>query len=185
MARNTNEMAEMAEMTVHWAKAQPIVTNYLRSVVISFHDVEDLVQQVAYAVASRYDEYDRSKPFTPWVLGIAKYKVLEYRRRIGKDRRIFGEAALDRIGLAYGSVSAAPPDDHYRALQACVTKLTKRARRVLDMRYVQELKPAGIAKQLGATPNAICLLLSRTRKALAHCIQQQLQQWGDAEANRD
>lgn len=173
MSAGANKMGEMA---VLWSNAQPVVTNYLRAAVFSFHDAEDLVQQVAYAAASRFDEYDPALPFTPWVLGIAKYKVLEYRRKSNSDRLVFGEAALDRIRNAYEEIGEQNLADRHMAVQHCIAKLPPRARTVLEMRYMQDIKPGRIAQRLGATANAVSLLLSRTRKALARCIEQHLQQ---------
>ena len=175
MSSDANKMGEMA---VLWSGAQPIVANYLRATVLNFHDAEDLVQQVAYAAALRFDEYDPERPFIPWALGIAKYKVLEYRRKTNSDRLMFGEAALDRIRNAYGQMSDQSIADRQLAVQRCIAKLPPRARAVLEMRYMQDIKPGRIAERIGATANAVSLLLSRTRKALGQCVKQNLQDPG-------
>jgi len=58
-------------------------------------DTEDLVQETLLAVHSRRGTYDPARPFTVWVLAIARYKLTDYlRTRYGRP-----EAALDEPDL--------------------------------------------------------------------------------------
>ena len=62
----------MSEMAALWVQSQSIVSAYITANVIDLHHAEDLIQDVAKAVAEKFDAFDRSRPFTPWVLGIAR-----------------------------------------------------------------------------------------------------------------
>src|SRR5258708_1331837 len=44
-------------------------------------EAEDLVQQALIAIRTRRHTYARSQLFPPWVYSIARYKLLDYRRR--------------------------------------------------------------------------------------------------------
>jgi len=44
-------------------------------------DAEDLVQETLIAFHTRRHTYDRSKPFTPWVYAIARYRLVDFLRR--------------------------------------------------------------------------------------------------------
>src|ERR1700680_5171257 len=43
-------------------------------------DAEDLVQETLIALHTRRHTYDRSKPLTPWVYAIARYRLPDFLR---------------------------------------------------------------------------------------------------------
>jgi RNA polymerase sigma-70 factor (ECF subfamily) len=45
-------------------------------------EAEDLVQEVLLAIHLKRHTYDTGEPFTPWVYTIARYKLIDYLRRI-------------------------------------------------------------------------------------------------------
>ena len=51
-------------------------------------DVEDLVQDVLLAIHLKRHTYDTAQPFTPWVWGVARYKLLDHFRRVGARRTV-------------------------------------------------------------------------------------------------
>ena len=79
----------MSELGVKWMRAQPATNAFIRSAVFNPSDAEELLQDVAATVVELYDRYDQDRPFTPWVIGIARKKVLEYIRNRAKDRHVF------------------------------------------------------------------------------------------------
>src|SRR6266581_8915098 len=46
-------------------------------------EAEDLVQEVLLAIHLKRHTYDTGEPFTPWLHTIARYKLIDYLRRIG------------------------------------------------------------------------------------------------------
>jgi len=46
-------------------------------------DVEDLVQDTLMAIHKRRESYDVALPFTAWLHGIARYKLIDFFRRSG------------------------------------------------------------------------------------------------------
>ncbi len=51
-------------------------------------DSEDLVQDVLLAIHLKRHTYDTAQPFTPWVWGVARYKLLDHFRRVGARRTV-------------------------------------------------------------------------------------------------
>src|SRR5437899_12045316 len=45
-------------------------------------EAEDLVQEVLLAIHLKRHTYDTGEPFTPWLHTIARYKLIDYLRRI-------------------------------------------------------------------------------------------------------
>src|SRR5882762_1139241 len=55
-------------------------------------DAEDLVQETLIALHARRHTYDRSKPLTPWVYAIARYRLVDFLRR---TRTSMTDVAID------------------------------------------------------------------------------------------
>ena len=52
------------------------MVTFIRSITPQLADAEDILQETARQFATRFDDYDQSRPFLPWEMGILKYKVL-------------------------------------------------------------------------------------------------------------
>lgn len=156
-----------------WTAAVPVVTSFIRSAVPNFHDAEDILQQVAEVVLERFNEFDDSKPFVPWAVGIARLKILENHRKKARCPQMLSSETLKKIAAAYQDQSSlfGPMRD---ALDLCIEKLHPRGRRLLEMRYREDKKPTVIAEDTGETANNIRVALHRLRNILAKCITQTL-----------
>lgn len=167
------------ELSEYWLSAQAAVGAYVTGMVLNFNDAEDVLQSVAAAVIAKFDTYDPSQPFVAWALGIARYEVLQYFRKLGSDPHIFSSEAQESIARAYEELE--PQIDRYRiALSRCIGKLSSRARNVLEWRYLHDVKTGRIAARLGTTPAAVSAMLFRIRKSLRECIEKQLAAGGGA-----
>lgn len=168
----------MAELAVMWMRAQPAVGAFVRSGVRDMHDVEEILQEIAATVVSKFEDYDPNRPFTTWVLGIARLKVLEFLRKQSTDRHVFDSDTLVLLANAHEQ-TASDYSPRKEALAVCLDQLKGRARQVIDMRYLREMKSALIAERLGMSRNAVFILLHRTRMILSKCIERRLASKGD------
>jgi RNA polymerase sigma-70 factor (ECF subfamily) len=159
-----------------WEQARPAVFAYLTASVYDFHRAEDLLQEVAVAIAGRFQAYDAKRPFLAWSLGVARNCVLSYYREQARDRRHFSEATLHLLGEAAERHSPDAGSLKRDALRHCLGKIAGRRRQVLEMRYNGGLSIADIAAQIGGTSNAVKVLLHRVRNTLEECIQRRLAQ---------
>ena len=168
--RPTNPDDSRTQLTLLWTSAQPMVMAFVRSMVPNASDAEDVLQQTAFDIATNFEQYDPDRPFVAWAIGIAKYKVLTYRRDKGREQTVFTGEAIERIAGAYVDQSDVL-GENARALQGCIDKLSEKARTLIELRYSQNLKPAAIAQRVGTTANTVSNALSRTRELLRDCIQ--------------
>ena len=173
LPHNPDSDPSRTRLTLLWTQAHPLVMAFVRSMVPDPVDAEDVLQQTAYDIATNFDEYDPERPFVAWAIGIAKYKVLSYRRDRGRDRSVLTGDAIEHIATAYADQSETL-SDNARALQSCMEKLSDKAHALIEMRYAQNLKPAAIASRLGTTANTVSNALSRTRETLRDCIERTL-----------
>ena len=165
------------ELTLRWTQAQPIVTSYITSVVRDFNNVEDVVQEVAVAVARAYAKSDRSRPFVPWALGIARFKIADYQRKHYQNKPVFDTDLLETIEQGYRDIEP-EAQDMRRALDFCVGRLQERGRMLIQLRYGHNLKPAQIAERVGMTANSVGVVLHRVRKSLSECIRNRMAREG-------
>lgn len=173
VGRSMDENQKREEFAQCWLEAEPSVSAYVFASIAGFHDAEDLVQRIAQELARRFDEYDSIRPFVAWTLWIAKSRVIDFYRVQGRSQLVFSDELLHR--LADTLAEQAEGRSHRReALEACLNELPEKSRRLLDLRYVDELSAAEVAGEIGSTSGSVRVLLSRVRTALADCIQRRL-----------
>ena len=141
----------------------------------SFHDAEDVLQEVAISVAKNYGTYDPERPFIAWALGIARNHMLMYFRRYHRDRLVFNEQVVASIGHHLESLAEEPSDNRREHLHECVKQLDERRRRLVEMRYSSGLSVIQIADALGKSVTAVKGSLHRVRKVLENCVRHRSQ----------
>lgn len=72
--------------------------NYFRRRLVGREtDVEDLVQETLIAIHSKRATYDPSLPFTAWLHGIARYRLIDFLRRSGRHAAMSLEDGFEPI----------------------------------------------------------------------------------------
>lgn len=171
--RCMDENEKREEFTRFWLSAEPSVSAYIFASVAGFHDAEDVIQQVAQTLARRFEEYEPHRPFVGWALWIAKSRVIDFYRKQGRSRVVFSDALLDRLADTIAE-QVEGSNCRREALEACLDELPERSRRLLDLRYVDELSAAEAAKAIDSTSGSVRVLLTRVRSALADCIERRV-----------
>ena len=173
LQRNTNEHYSITS----WMEVQTIVSAYVRSVVLNYHDSEDVIQNIAMVFTNKFDQLGSSRDLIPWVLKVARYEVVNYFRAQNREKKFFDEKAMQRIEHAYQSIHP-EADDVKAALHECIKKLNGRPRDMLKLRYFKDMGIGDISRQLGISKNAVYIMLCRARDAQANCVQRKTNiQW--------
>jgi RNA polymerase sigma-70 factor, ECF subfamily len=165
--------SQARQLSVLWTKAHPIVAAYFRSNLRDFHQAEDLLQETAAVVAEKFTEFDVTRPFTSWVLGIARNKLLHHLRTNSNDKHVFDDTTIGLIADGYAKLEP-EISSMQGALETCIERVQGRSRKLIEMRYVRELTPARIAALTGMSANTVAVMLHRVRRALRECIEKQL-----------
>lgn len=156
-----------------WSRSEKSVQAYVFSLVPSFHDAEDVIQQVAEEAAGQFDQYDPDRPFEAWVIARAKFRILDHFRKTGRDRHVFNDALVEL--LAESQIArVSQVDPRAEALEHCLQELPPRSRKLLDLRYVNAMQPMQIAEQIDSTTGSVRVTLHRIRNLLRDCIARQL-----------
>lgn len=161
---------QIKQATRLWTVAQPVVSAFVASVVRDFSARDDVLQETAVAVMESFGRYSPDRPFVAWALGIAQNQVRLYFRRCQRDRLVCSAELMEVIGSAFQDL----PDDVVHSvdrLNECVQKLDDRSKKLCDLRYTHDLKPAAIADVVGLTANTVAKALQRIREQLRLCLE--------------
>lgn len=124
-------------------------------------------------VQARAEDFIEGSDFAAWTRGILRRKVLELLR----FRNRSGTFAAELVELL---AAEAPPVEQWeserQALVHCLPALAPKARQLVELRYLDGLRPPAIAAKMSWTVNAVHVGLSRARIALKQCIQAALGQ---------
>lgn len=163
----------------HWVSSQAVVHAFVFGAVRNAHDAEEVIQEVAQAALESFDQYDPSRPFTAWVMQIARRRVVDSYRRRPAEAAVFDMASLECLSDSYEQL-ADELGPRLQALEHCLKRLHPRGREALLRRYQQQSSVQQIAGALGTTANAVSVLLYSVRMKLATCIERRLR---DAESS--
>jgi RNA polymerase sigma-70 factor, ECF subfamily len=107
---------------------------------------------------------------TAWLLGIARHKLVDYWRRLGREER-----SLRTIASQAGDEAEDPWDVHLDSLRARATleRLAPQHRAVLTLRYLDDLPVAEVADIIDRTEHATEALLVRARVAFRRAYSEQ------------
>lgn len=160
---------KMSELTLCWGKAQPSVTAYVRSIVHNHHDAEDVIQATVAHILGHYDEYDPSRPFVAWAIGIARIRILHYRDQNKRKPLLLDDDAMDALCIAM-TIESEEMDERLEALDHCIGRLSDKHKLALSKRYHEKQCREDIAEALGIRPNSVSVLLRRIRHVLEDCV---------------
>lgn len=157
-----------------WTIAQPMVANYVHALIRDHGAAQDVLQETALVIFRRFAEYDDSRPFVGWALGIAKFQVLGQWRDALRCPVVFDDEVLS--GFTETCAAMAPAEsENSEVVRQCLGKLASHARRLVQMRYFDDLNASEIAERLGMASAAVRVALQRIREQLRNCVEQQLQ----------
>lgn len=149
---------------------------YAYAVMHDYHLAEDVLQEVGVVLIRRCADYDSSRSFLSWALGITRRKTLETLRARGRDRVMYlDEDALDCLDVAFEKANTGDYMRHREdALAVCLKRLSLKGREVFGMKYVKRMSAQSIAAVRKQTVASINSLLQRLRAKLIECVEQQM-----------
>jgi len=156
-------------------ETSPHIRAYIAGMGVPRHDVDDVAQDVYVELYRFFDRVPADVPMKQWLKGIARNLCLNYFRRTSRRSRLQREALLELLLRAEPECGIATAEGPIRrALDTCFEKLPQESRKLLALKYEQELPSQTIAERLSSTSEAIRVALFRVRNALKECISRRL-----------
>ena len=152
-----------------------MLVSYLRSLVRVPDVVDDLFQETMLTAWRRLPDYDRDRPFGPWLRGIATRLALKHRERRARDMLNCDSAVLEALEHRFAGLSRSPDGfgDAVDRLLFCLRRLPDKIRVAVELVYRQGLGLRQVATRLGASEEAVKKRVQRGRRLLAECVQGQ------------
>lgn len=146
------------------------ITPYLRAIVHRAHRdpsaAEDTVQDILLTLHAIRHTYDASRPFKPWLAGIARHRVLDRLRRQGRT-------AAREVALAPEHETFAAPESNLetgaadgRILQQALDTLPEGQRRAVTLLKLREMTLKEAAVVSGMSVASLKVATHRGIKAL-------------------
>lgn len=146
---------------------------YIRTIQADQVAADDVWQETMLVAWRRIDDYDASRPFGPWLRGIAHKIVLaNYSKAKGKVT-ITDSESLEYLSQRFESVQSLKGDtldEKLEALRDCIALLSGNERQCVELRYSQSLMPAELSDRLGVALETIKKRLLRAKQRLVQCI---------------
>ncbi|QDT55107.1 RNA polymerase sigma factor [Caulifigura coniformis] len=153
------------------------IRSYVRRLVPSRSDVDDLMQNIAVVLWEKFGQFRLGGDFRAWAFGIARFEVLSWLRDQGRDRRTLAGDVVELIA----DESATPESESALsaqrvALEHCLGKLPAEQRQLLLHAHQPGSSMGDAAAQSGRTKVAFYQWLYRLRHSLLNCVRRQVAQ---------
>jgi RNA polymerase sigma-70 factor len=158
---------------------------YLRSVVRDASVADDLFQETMLTAWRRLPDYDKTRPFGPWLRGIAARVMMAWRRQRAKSFALCEDEILEHLGARVEDVQTQPGDtwdQKLDGLRDCIEKLPDRYREVVQARYAAEEAPEQLTARLQINEETLKKRLQRGRAKLMECLERKLR-WNDEQSS--
>lgn len=152
---------------------QSHVRAYIAGLGVPRHDVDDIAQDVYVEFYRAMDRMPPEASPAQWLKGIARNLSMNYFRRSSRRGRLHREAMAELLWRAeseLGDHDRITDTDARDRLTGCFEKLPPASRKMLKMRYEQELASQTIAEKMNSTAEAVRVALFRIRAALKECL---------------
>ena len=155
---------------------QPVLARYVRRLLgQSAEAAEDVLQDVFIKVYVNLNDYDRARPFGPWIYRIARNEALSFLRKrktepplvTGEDAQIIIERLSDGTDVQEMSERLRIEDK----VRAAIMQLDLRYRDVLVLRFLEDKGYDEISEIMQVPPGTVATLINRGTKQLRSALE--------------
>ncbi|MBU4429931.1 MAG: sigma-70 family RNA polymerase sigma factor [Verrucomicrobia bacterium] len=157
----------------HYVNEDAVVRAYVRSCTMGHRETDDVLQEIWKVVCVKIGQYDESRPFRAWVMGIARMQVLKWRQTQARSREVLSPETIElfaETAMEHGDEL----DFRRQHLRECLSRIPALGRQIMRLKYFDGLTIATIGLQMKKSTAAIEMALVRFRRFLRACIEKQL-----------
>ena len=149
---------------------EPRVFAFIRSLVFSRADADDVLQETALVLWEKFDQFEPGTRFDRWAFRIAHFQVMYHRQKKARERLRFSDSLVEQLAddmLADGEVLEETQD----ALAQCLAKLPTADHDLIRQRYRGDTTNRDLARGFGRSESSISRALNRIYMKLLLCIE--------------
>ncbi len=133
----------MTDFEMHLKEHKTVVERYVKFKTGNLTDADDILQDTYMTAFHRYDSLTHKESFKPWILSIARSKIMDHYRKRSKD-----QAALEKVKKDYLCHSGKYQHSEVPFVHETLQQLSKKDKEILILYFWQEFSQGDIAKKL-------------------------------------
>jgi RNA polymerase sigma-70 factor (ECF subfamily) len=150
------------------------ITPYLRVVArragLGAEEIEDGVQDILLTIHSIRQSYDPKRPFAPWLLAVARHRLIDRLRRRGRIRLRETELTAAHETFVTDETNLHEEASDIRRLHEAIAALPPGQRQAVELLRLQELSLKEASVVSGQSSSALKVALHRALKRLSRLL---------------
>jgi len=163
-----------AEFMRMFVAHEPELRAFLRTLLPTWEAVDDTLQEASVVMWKKLDQLEDEEGFLPWAKVIARFKAMQARRTVARDRLVLSEQTVALLAEEALELSPNRLRRERKALDSCLGKLPDEHRRLVLLPYREPGGVAELAERTNRSANSLYKLLGRLRESLRHCVEREL-----------
>ena len=152
----------------HLVEHEPRVRSFLRGLLPTWQDVEEVTQEASLVAWRKFAEFEEGTSFGGWLLTIARYEALKYRRRLARSPLVFDDDLCELLAEEASRNESEQERRHH--LEDCLQKLDASRRDLLLKAHAPGVVIRDLAEQVGKGEQALYKTIQRLRVTLLQCV---------------
>ncbi|MEM9280235.1 MAG: sigma-70 family RNA polymerase sigma factor [Verrucomicrobiota bacterium] len=152
---------------------QLALRHYVASLLPGNPAVADVAQQANATIWKKRHDFDLSTNFKAWIFSIARYEVLNFRKKQARDHLVFSEE-MEEVFTEELPARANELDHKREALQSCMQKLKPAERDLIQHRYFEGTPLNDYSATINRSVGSLKVTLHRIRNRLLRCVESKL-----------
>ena len=143
---------------------------YIQSLLPGDSAAADVAQHANALIWQKREDFEIGTNFKAWAFSIARYEVLNYRKRQARDSLLVFSDELEETFAEEISGRTDSIEHQHELLQHCLAKLKPKDRELLLHRYAKSGTLRDFAEQSGRSVGGLKVTLFRLRSTLLTCM---------------
>ncbi|HEX8910985.1 MAG TPA: sigma-70 family RNA polymerase sigma factor [Humisphaera sp.] len=167
----------LKDLTRRFLAGRHQLLGFIHGLVRDLDVAEEILQEVWIRLADAVERGIEVRQPEPWCRGVAKNLILHHFRDKRTAKVTADSRFIDLAEQAFAEHADGGPGGgdlwtvRREVLFRCVEQLPAKSREIVQMKYVQGLKVAEIARRKGRTLDGVMKALSRIRQVLGECVE--------------
>mgnify|MGYP001114872119 CR=1 FL=1 len=140
------------------------------------HLAEDVFQELSIQVLDQRENLKDEQHLVRWLRQAARHRAIDAYRGRSRQPMFLSDDIETLIDEQWGRLSTDDAQEMNDALMRCISRLSDYNRRLIELRYRENLTGRRLAEMLDRRINTVKVALTRVHRALLNCVEQQLRQ---------
>jgi RNA polymerase sigma-70 factor (ECF subfamily) len=149
------------------------IYGYVRALIPNWSDIDDIIQETASVMWSKFGGFEKGTNFSAWALKITHLQVLNYCKNRKREKLYFNDEVIKT--LSEKIISQNPNvDERLPVLKRCLLGLQPNERTLMQMRYEPGATTKSVSQQTGKETHVLYRLFNKIHAKLLLCIRRTL-----------